>query len=92
MKLIFIPVNLTIEQNISINSIDKIAKVCYTKIKLENKIKILTNNKNKHDKKGKQKMEFIPYNDEIKYNSAEQAKAIQIKLGHAALFNMRDKL
>ena len=37
-------------------------------------------------------MEFIPYNDEIKYNSAEQAKAIQIKLGHAALLNMRDKL
>ena len=35
----------------SINTIDKLNKVCYTKIKLENKIKILTNNTNKKENK-----------------------------------------
>ena len=46
---IFTPVCLTKSQKLSINSIDKIKKVCYTKSKLENKIKILTNN-NKNNK------------------------------------------
>lgn len=51
---ILISVNLTNPQKISINYIDKIAKVCYTKNKLENKIKNLTNNKQKQ--KGNKKM------------------------------------
>ena len=40
---------------LSINTIDKIAHVCYTQIKLENKINILTNN-NKNKNKRKTKM------------------------------------
>ena len=31
-------------------------------------------------------MEFIPYKDETDYDSAEKAKSIKVKLGHAALF------
>ena len=67
----------------SIKSIDKIAQVCYTEIKLENKTNILTNNKHKQRKT---KMEFIPYKQESEYDSAEKAKKINVKLGHAALF------
>ena len=31
-------------------------------------------------------MEFIPYKNESAYDSAEKAKSISVKLGHAALF------
>ncbi len=40
-------------QKISINTIDKNRNVCYTENKLENKTKILTNNKNKNKKENK---------------------------------------
>ena len=39
----FSPVNLTNHKKLSINTIDFFSKVCYTEIKLENKINILTN-------------------------------------------------
>lgn len=48
----FTEVNLTKLPLFSINTIDKIAHVCYTQDKLENKIKILTN-KNKQKKENK---------------------------------------
>ena len=37
-------------------------------------------------------MEFIPYDNETKYATAEQAKKIKVKLGHAALFSAEDVL
>ena len=50
-------INLTNHENFSINTIDKIANVCYTQIKLEHKTNILTNktktNKNKKENKWK---------------------------------------
>jgi len=41
---------------LSINTIDKITHVCYTQDKLENKIKILTNNKKNQQKQKENKM------------------------------------
>ena len=49
-RVFFTPVNLTKQQKLSINTIDFFGKVCYTGNKLENKTKILTNNKNKQRK------------------------------------------
>ena len=50
---LIIPAYLTNRDNFSINTIDKITNVCYTQNKLENKTKILTNNKNKQNKNKK---------------------------------------
>ena len=48
---LFLSVNLTKRHILSINTIDKITYVCYTENKLENKIKILTNNNKNKNKK-----------------------------------------
>ena len=52
---------------LSIKSIDKLSKVCYTRIKLENKTNILTNNKHKQRKT---KMRLTPYENESSFSSA----------------------
>ena len=81
---------MTITPFFSINTIDKNDKVCYTWIKLENKIKNLTNYKNKN-KKEKINMSFELYEEETNYNS-EKNNPVFRKLGHAALFSKNAKL
>ncbi|MBR3229020.1 hypothetical protein IKF67_02190 [Candidatus Saccharibacteria bacterium] len=56
---------------------------------LENKIKILTNNKNKQRKT--KEMGYETYKGEDKYDSSK-AKKITRKIGHMALFDRYDKI
>ena len=84
----FVSVNLTSYTKLSINTIDKFRKVCYTRIKLENKTKNLTNNKNKQRKT---KMSYETYKNEIGYSS-KNASNLTVRLGHAAVFSKDDVL
>ena len=47
---VFLSVNLTNRENLSIKGIDKLAQVCYNENKLKNKIKKLTNKTKKETK------------------------------------------
>ena len=82
-----VSVNLTSYTKLSINTIDKFRKVCYTRIKLENKTKNLTNNKNKQRKT---KMIFETYKGEANYESSddisEKAQLLIANRGKKTLF------